>query len=257
MRVESDIKAFSRKDGTPAWIHSIGESFGEVKVLKPKRARLKSSAEMEALAKEAFLHERAKLERILLASELGVSVHALEEMRVGFRTDSGGNHTLWPSRGCGGEIIGAVRRYHDGSKKSFFGGAAGVFYAPTQSVLTKYPVLIVEGASDVAAACTIGLSAIGRPSNTGGVDLLFDLDIRFPIVVVGERDESPERRGRHDSCPIDCAGCANCYPGMYGAKLVAGQLGCRWILPPEGCKDLRDVLIQGRVREFLRIVSRK
>ena len=54
------------------------------------------------------------------------------------------------------------------------------------------PVLAVEGASDVLAATAMGIAAIGRPSNMGGVDLLVDVlrDVPpdRPIIVLGEYD---------------------------------------------------------------------
>ena len=94
------------------------------------------------------------------------------------------------------------------------------------------PLLIVEGASDTAAALTVGLQAVGRPSARGGVAHLAELltDASGDIIIVGERDKKAD----------------GSWPGRDGAKTVAGALTRRlgrpiaWALPPDGVKDLRD-----------------
>ena len=52
------------------------------------------------------------------------------------------------------------------------------------------PLLIVEGPSDVAAALTVRLQAVGRPSARGGIILLAALlsAAECPIIVLGEND---------------------------------------------------------------------
>src|SRR5690606_20980511 len=93
------------------------------------------------------------------------------------------------------------------------------------------PVLVVEGASDVAACLAAGLAAVGRPSNMGGVEHLARLLAGRDVVVVGERDRRP-----------------GAWPGRDGAVAVAGTLArewgrpVRWVLPPASAKDMRDAL---------------
>jgi len=131
-----------------------------------------------------------------------------------------------------GQVIGINARHVDGSKKRLFGGQSGLTYADGWDT-GDGPILLVEGGSDTAALMTIGLSVVGRPSNTAGVKLLIDLlceaDIDREIVVIGERDEKADGR----------------WPGRDGAISTAKQLAenlerpVAWSLCPDGAKDTR------------------
>lgn len=107
------------------------------------------------------------------------------------------------------------------------------------------PVLIVEGASDVAAAITLGLPAIGRFNNLAGADLIGPMLGDRPAIVIGENDEKPEKRGAPKGCKADCTGCLCCFPGREAAKIVAKRLGRPWVMPPAELKDLRVVAAAG------------
>lgn len=65
------------------------------------------------------------------------------------------------------------------------------------------------------------------------------------IIVVGERDEVPERRGRVASCTVNCRGCAYCWPGLFGAKKVACELQTKYVMIPRPHKDMRELLTAG------------
>jgi len=129
-------------------------------------------------------------------------------------------------------VIGIGTRHLDGRKLFIPGGRRGLIYAPDWQQ-SDGPVLLVEGLSDTAAAMSMGLSAIGRPSATGGVDLLADLLKDTPdqrsIIVLGEND--PKADGS--------------WPGREGAVSVATKLAEKlrrpigWALPPDEAKDLR------------------
>ena len=81
------------------------------------------------------------------------------------------------------------------------------------------------------------MAAVGRPSCTGGVELLAELlnGVDHDIIVVGENDAKPDGR----------------WPGRNGAKEVAQKLAdlldrkVQWTLPPGGFKDVRDYLNGG------------
>ena len=95
------------------------------------------------------------------------------------------------------------------------------------------PVFLVEGASDTLALTAAGLSAVGRPSNTGGCEHLTKLLAHLPsdreIVVVGENDKKESGE----------------WPGREGAERVSATLTQKfgrpvgWVLPPDGVKDVR------------------
>ena len=101
------------------------------------------------------------------------------------------------------------------------------------------PILIVEGASDVAACLSVGLCAVGRPSAAGGGKLLIDLLKTDPreIVVVGEFD--PKSDGT--------------WPGKLGAERISSQIAndlgreTKMTFPPHKHKDVREWLACGMV----------
>jgi len=255
VRARSDRPAPS-KDGDLAWIHELSGSVISVELLPTNKTEYKDTREVRAMVMACYHKREASIARYQLSNMLGVSVKALESMKVGFGVDGNGReYTSWPSKNEKGEFVGITRRYFDNEKKTIFGTRAGLFYPESTGFLLRQPTLIVEGGSDVAAAFTIGLYAIGRPSNTGGAEMLKAMQLG-DVVVLGEDDEQPSKRGQYSWCPANCAGCSHCFPGLFGARVTAKQLGCRYLMPPKGCKDLRDVLAQRRVSEFLGLVTR-
>jgi hypothetical protein len=203
----------------------------------------------------AFAVDRPDIgnKRETLARKLGVSESALARLGVGWS----GKHNCWliPERDSSGNIVGIVRRYEDGSKRQMAGGRRGLTFAPDWQS-DSGPILLTEGASDVAALLTIGVCAIGRPSNSGGVSHLCELLCRLPIdrevICLGENDRKshgdlkPSVQARHSP---DCEGCLTCWPGS-AAFSVAEQLAEALLrpvvvaFPPHDAKDVRDMLTQ-------------
>lgn len=223
MRIESAKPA---KSG--GWIHKLNEPV-EVKVRvetkKPKRAY-----DWSARCLSLFAAKSAARVRIEVAEELGVSIEALELLEVGAGWDHIGPFSSWPARDVRWKPIGIVRRYADGKKLTETGGSNSGLFFRQQWWKDRGPVFLPEGGSDVAALLTMGLCAIGRPSNIGGIEKLIGLlsgKGSRPIIVLGERDEKPEKRGQPKtkrSCPSWCVGCAHCFPGKYGAVKTADAL---------------------------------
>jgi hypothetical protein len=93
-----------------------------------------------------------------------------------------------------GEIVGIVCRFRGSSKKAMLGSRRGLT-VPKNWRERGTPLFIVEGQSDVLALSLCAVSCIGRPSNTGGVDMLAELLANFPLdwptVVFGESDQKP------------------------------------------------------------------
>ncbi len=186
-----------------------------------------------------FYQAKGRDKLSLLAERLNVSVESLQALGAGFNPDD--NVWTFPERNADGEVAGICRRFQDGEKKMMFEHKHGLYFADNWRDLAG-PVLIVEGASDTAAAFTLGLCAIGRPSKDVPRDVLpelVELLKRVPvdrgIIVVGENDQDLQ----HDDPR---------WPGKEGAQRTARELtealgrAIPWALPPSTTKDLRSWL---------------
>ena len=100
---------------------------------------------------------------------------------------------------------------------------------------SEYPLLIVEGATDVAAALDIDLVAVGRPSNLGCLDKLTHLVVSRSVVVLGENDAGAGEEGMEKTFEV---------LRSHAKQIVK-------LLPPDGIKDLRQWVSQGLTREQL------
>jgi hypothetical protein len=166
------------------------------------------------------------------AASLGVTSQSLTRINV---RDVNVGGWWFPERDETGAVIGIQYRHADGSKKRIYGGSAGLTYADNWDTGVG-PLLLPEGASDTCALMTLGLSAIGRPSNRAGCALLGAMLKPFerPIVVLGEYDQKADGQ----------------WPGKSGAIATATDLAKRlerpiaWALPPDRAKDARQWLMR-------------
>lgn len=137
----------------------------------------------------------------------------------------------FPEHDGHGQLAGLSLRAPDGRKGASSGliGAKRGLIVPADLHAHPGPVLIVEGASDVAVCCSLGLAAVGRPSNQAGAADLANLLHGRDVLVVGEHDGKP----------------GGAWPGRDGAKGIATKLAMhwdepvKWTLPPADAKDLR------------------
>ena len=245
MRVESD-----RPHHKGGWLHRR-DDVPSTAFIPPPRPRI-SDAEMrlkwEPIARRAAETGIDRLPE--LALQLGVSVHALALLSAGYDEEFG---WTFPERNAKGWIIGIARRALDGAKLFCKGGRRGLTYCPHWSK-RRGVVWVVEGASDVAAALGRGLCCIGRPSNTGGVEMLAEMlrPLNRRIVVLGENDRKDQARVQEHTQSHDpnCRGCMACWPGRAGAIQTAKALAIAigrpvgWTLPPRGIKDMREYVRQ-------------
>ena len=187
-----------------------------------------------------------------LARELRVRPDALESLGVGWADQddlrlfhAGGQDWKrdypegafsFPERDGKQHVVGLSLRATDGRKgfpSSALGAHRGIVI-PSSLASTPGTVLVVEGPSDVAAALTLGLPAVGRPSNSGGAEALHDPLRDRELLVLGERDEKPDGR----------------WPGRDGMRSIAQKLASargkpvRAALVPEKSKDLRAWVIE-------------
>jgi hypothetical protein len=169
-----------------------------------------------------------------LAKTLRLPVEALHALPlIGWSADEG----CWTllEHNPAGVIAGITRRFRDGKQMTAAGGKRGLTM-PIGWQDKPGPVFIVEGASDTIAMTHAGLNCIGRPSNSGGADMLAAVllgrSVPRDILVVGEND----LKANGD------------WPGRTGAERVAKALAdktgraVRLAMPPSEAKDVREWL---------------
>lgn len=206
------------------WLHDTGRLPTNV-ILPPRKEEPRPTIDWQRRAEALAAGANGKIDE--LARLLGVSDWALHEMGVGYGSDEWDGRAWWsfPERTGQLRVTGISRRYRNGEKKHMKWSRRSL-YIIRDWWKTPGPVLLPEGGSDTAAILTMGLCAIGRPSNTGGVNLLIGLlkSTNRMAIVLAERDQKPERRGTVKQCPPDCAGCSWCFPGLFGARQTAEAL---------------------------------
>jgi hypothetical protein len=168
-----------------------------------------------------------------LAELLGLPEAALLTLpQLGYSAADGGGCWTFPETDGAGRLVGITRRYRDGTKKALSGSRRGLT-VPVGWERREGPIFLPEGPSDTLALTALGLAAIGRPSNTGGVEQLCGLlgggSHDRQIIVLGEMD--PKQTGQ--------------WPGRDGALRTAARLAellgrpVAWGLPPANAKDAR------------------
>jgi len=101
---------------------------------------------------------------------------------------------------------------------------------------TELPIIIVEGASDVCAAASLGFVAIGRPSAEGGMAVLNEMPLTgHEVWVIGDNDAGAGEKGMKKT--------------HLNIKEMTENALC--ILPPEGIKDLRQWVQRGLTQASL------
>jgi putative DNA primase/helicase len=113
--------------------------------------------------------------------------------------------------------------------------------AGSSIMASEFPILVVEGMSDVAAAMDMGLVAIGRPSASAGLKLLKNAPLAGrKIIVVGERDAGAGEVGMEATFRV--------------LKTISTDV--RKVMPPVDIKDFRKWKLTGITRDqFLQYVD--
>lgn len=256
-RVSSSGKVAS-KTGEVAWMHELNQPVKAERCEKPKRS---DTRKVRQLAKQWYTEGSEG--RRKLSGLLGVAESSLDSIRAGY----GEGVYSFPEWNDQGRIVGLALRTASGRKWFLEGSKRGIICPQGQSL--PGPLLIVEGASDVAACLSAGWEALGRPSCTGGSGYIAGTVLKHyfdrEVVVVGENDKKSKDSREDWPCGY-CGECLLCWPGWYGAVFTANALSTAlnrniaiWI-PPDGIKDCRDMLNKtGKIDpdEFhLRAVSR-
>jgi hypothetical protein len=222
-RVPSDEKA-DGGDGE-AWIHRIGGDgpVAPTRLAWPEDERTDNRwARMAAEFTLGLLPDRADA----LAQELRVGNGALVALGLGWDGERG-RYTI-PMYDAKGAICGLHWRSGK-EKQSMSGSQLGVFrrLRPGEGML-----LICEGASDTAAAISLGFDAIGVPGAGQGTDIATVYARGRDVVIVADKDEAGERGA-----------------AKLAKAVSATAQSVRTVVPP--VKDLREWLICGATRQVV------
>ena len=170
------------------------------------------------------------LARCRIDQLLGVSMMSLVTLNIGWCDES--RAWTFPMRNHQQRVVGFRKRTFDGAKFAAKGSRAGCFMPSSLVSRWTDPVLVCEGPTDTAAALTLGFSAVGRPSCTGGGSILESLLRGRDVVFVADAD-GPGRKG-----------------AMQAATRIATTARrVRIIQPLRGAKDIREWLRRGASRD--------
>jgi len=220
-----------RQNAGGQYLHRLDDSVSFTPSPRPSKPKRTPRRDWPGTADR--LYQQGQPARQELSRTLGVSPQALDDLRVGWDP----NREFWsfPERDASGKIVGINARYRNDDKIRLTGSKTGLTYVGDWN-LGCGPLFLPEGGTDTAALLTMGLAAIGRPSNLGGIKLLVELLTHFPkdreIIVLAERDQKPDGR----------------WPGKDGAISTATQLTKHlkrlsyWAFPPDDAKDVRGWL---------------
>lgn len=220
MRVESETQ--TRNGG---WLHSKDSYRPYVRPYVPPvvQAIPDPVVDFEKLWKSRF--ERTDRSRIeWLAEDLGVDPLSLDSIGCAWMTDYSAYG--FPMRDAQTKVIGIRLRNSEGQKWAIKGSHSGIFLPDDAIGDTVY---VVEGATDLAAAVTLGLQAIGRPSCLGQEDIINGYVRGFQfrrVVIVSDNDG----------------------PGLRGAEKLQSTLSVRSCLIVLPTKDIREFLNYGGSR---------
>lgn len=223
MRVSSEFqKVF--KTGEIGYIHRLTDA--PRKSIPFKKEEPRPTIDVFAMMKEWSL--KTKPEWLWqLAEGLGVKASALMELRVAWAAEH--RAWAWPMRNGLGAFVGIRLRNNEGRKWAVTGSKSGIFLP---FCIPQKAAWICEGPTDTAAALSLGLFAIGRPSCSGGTNEILAVIKRLEVrecVIIADNDA----------------------PGLVGAELLSKQLpipNCIITMPG---KDLRQSVNDGLTAEVL------
>lgn len=219
MRVESDRPS---KNSMGGWLHSTG--YAPLPYVTPIRKAIEDPPlDAQGIWKRWF---DATTFQYLdgFGVDLGVDTDALKAIGCAWARP----HNAWafPMKDATGQVIGIRLRNNEGRKWAVKGSHQGLFIPSDYPFSFDGTLYVVEGPTDLAAALTLGLYAIGRPACMGQEQMISQY-IRTQrarrVVLVADNDE----------------------PGLRGAARLQSTLpisSCVWTPPT---KDIREFLALG------------
>lgn len=226
MRVESGRRSKNRMGG---WLHLLRDKPTSMMIFRTPVAEVKPRMNLNFEAMwQSGRQKTAKRLITELGKMLDVEPVALDMIGAAWSPV----HRAWgfPMRAPDGKIRGLRLRAENGDKWAVRGSRVGLFI-PSRTFTDK-TLYVVEGPTDLAAALTIGLNAIARPSCMGCEDDVVEyikLKKYNRCVVISDNDT----------------------PGIRGAQRLIDSLpvmSCM-LVPP--AKDLREFVRRGGDRQTL------
>ena len=167
-----------------------------------------------------------------LQRELGLPKVMFEAHDV--RWDQKAYAAAFPMRNAAGEVTGIrYRQLKTGRKWALKGSKDGLFYIPEYIPITD-EIVVCEGPTDMLAAASVGLNAVGRSSCMTGAALLREF-VRLHrvrrVTILGDNDK-----------PHDRPDGTWWRPGLDGAAKLSRDLhiAAKIVLPPPEIKDARE-----------------
>jgi hypothetical protein len=230
MRVESNRPKWL-SDGSLGYLHRIdGAPLPSMAELARKSEPRKVQCDWGSRLKQ-WEQSHGLTSLNYLSKSLGVTRKSLELLG----TVKSPQHSVWgfPMFDAKRNPIGIRLRHENGKKWSEPGSFNGLFIPDCPAEKT---MAICEGPTDTAAALTIGVYAIGRFNNCGGVDMIIEYIMVNKIkrvIIVADCDQDQIINDRVTN------------PGISGAIRLSGLLpvtSCTLTLP---CKDMRAFVQRG------------
>jgi hypothetical protein len=234
MRVSSETEV-AGSDGSPGWIHVIGET----DPLEPVREyKVPQRVDISSLY-ASYANKSKNVDVSPLAARWGLEGSTVASMGIVWI----GAHQAYgiPMYDSCGKVIGIQLRTTE-SKWTITGSKLGIFCS--WPILSNR-VFVCEGASDTAAMKSLGYEAVGRASCNSGGPLLKEMLKDKDVVIVSDND-SPQLmpNGKYVT------------PGQDGAVQLSYLLersanSVKIILPPKPHKDIRQYITAGANRKHI------
>jgi hypothetical protein len=240
MRIESDKPAHNG-----GWIHRIGDPVARPYAI-PIRPEIQAFNPNLKEYWERWLRDTDFHDLDGFAMSLDVETQALQRLGCAWadRYWADPNKRAWatpgwsfPMRDADGKLIGLRIRGTEGGKWAMKGSRNGLFISESAEPIST--AWIVEGPTDTAAALTLGLNALGRPSCSACDDMVVEYLRRHRVkraVIITDNDK-PDKHG--------------IVAGIRGAEKLQNALpimNCIWIPP---AKDLREFVSFGGTKDLI------
>ncbi len=187
MRVEVGSIRMAKNGG---FIHRITDA--PTRPLPPPRPVVRTILANPGAMIDQWTAETPLNDLYAFADSIGVSAGSLAEIRACWASQQ--NAWAFPMRDGSGRTVGIRLRAKDGRKWAITGSREGLFYP--ERVPQDHVAVVCEGPTDTAAALSIGLWAVGRPSCSGGAEHVKALVNRLfisHIIIVADNDPPKQR----------------------------------------------------------------